>query len=313
MDRTARFGPDAADERRRIMSAFLRIRNGCRRIAERQRLRIAVPLVGDASRAVLARGLEFCGVDRRRACHGQDPWDEVVIGLDRMAPPDPELGPRWFLGARLNFAENLLRYRDDHEALVLRGTSGAGSASLTYRGAARARSRGWRPRCARTESASAIGSPASCPNIPEAVIAMLAAASASARSGRRARRTSEPRGARPLRADRAADSVLRRRLSLRREGDRLRSPGLREVRRADSGDRARGRGSLLATGNRTIAAIPRAQFGGTTSSVAATADRAAHVRAPAVRSSALHPVLVGHHRTAQVHGARRAAERCSSI
>ena len=35
-----------------------------------------------------------------------------------MAPPDPVLGPRWFLGARLNFAENLLRYQDEREALV---------------------------------------------------------------------------------------------------------------------------------------------------------------------------------------------------
>ena len=36
-----------------------------------------------------------------------------------MAPPDPDAGPRWFPGARLNFAENLLRHRDDGEALVL--------------------------------------------------------------------------------------------------------------------------------------------------------------------------------------------------
>ena len=42
----------------------------------------------------------------------------MLVGRDRMAPPDPELGPRWFPGARLNFAENLLRYRDDREALV---------------------------------------------------------------------------------------------------------------------------------------------------------------------------------------------------
>src|SRR3954468_7538934 len=47
---------------------------------------------------------------------GQDPWDAVGVGLDRMAPPDPRLGPRWFPGARLNFAENLLRYRDNHPA-----------------------------------------------------------------------------------------------------------------------------------------------------------------------------------------------------
>jgi acetoacetyl-CoA synthetase len=42
---------------------------------------------------------------------GRDFWDEVVIGLDRMSPPDATLGPRWFTGARLNFAENMLRFR----------------------------------------------------------------------------------------------------------------------------------------------------------------------------------------------------------
>ena len=35
-----------------------------------------------------------------------------------MAPPAAELGPAWFEGARLNFAENLLRRRDDAPALV---------------------------------------------------------------------------------------------------------------------------------------------------------------------------------------------------
>ena len=59
----------------------------------------------------------FCGViaDERA---GRLPWDEVVVGLERMAPPDPQLGPRWFPGARLNFAENLLRFRDARPALV---------------------------------------------------------------------------------------------------------------------------------------------------------------------------------------------------
>ena len=51
-------------------------------------------------------------------------WDEVIRGLDRMAPPDPELGPRWFIGSRLNFAENLLRYRDDRDAIVAWDESG---------------------------------------------------------------------------------------------------------------------------------------------------------------------------------------------
>jgi hypothetical protein len=59
----------------------------------------------------------FCGVvaDERP---GRDPWDVVLVGRDRVAPPHPQLGPRWFTGSRLNFAENLLRYRDDREALV---------------------------------------------------------------------------------------------------------------------------------------------------------------------------------------------------
>jgi acetoacetyl-CoA synthetase len=39
----------------------------------------------------------------------RDPGAPVVEGLDRMLPPDPALGPHWFPGARLNYAENLLR------------------------------------------------------------------------------------------------------------------------------------------------------------------------------------------------------------
>ena len=59
----------------------------------------------------------FCGVVASERPHAL-PWDEVVIGLDRMAPPDPALGPRWFTGARLNFAENLLRHRGSDDAIV---------------------------------------------------------------------------------------------------------------------------------------------------------------------------------------------------
>jgi acetoacetyl-CoA synthetase len=59
----------------------------------------------------------FCGVVAEER-PGRDPWDSVVVGLDRMAPPDPTLGPRWFSGAKLNFAENLLRYDDERPALV---------------------------------------------------------------------------------------------------------------------------------------------------------------------------------------------------
>ena len=53
--------------------------------------------------------------DERR---GAEPWDAIGIGLDRMAPPDLELGPRWFPGARLSFAENLLRHDGPGPALL---------------------------------------------------------------------------------------------------------------------------------------------------------------------------------------------------
>ncbi|MCH7623206.1 MAG: hypothetical protein IIB46_03905, partial [Nitrospinae bacterium] len=45
-------------------------------------------------------------------------WDEVLVHGERMP------GASWFPGARLNFAENLLRRRDDADALVFRGESG---------------------------------------------------------------------------------------------------------------------------------------------------------------------------------------------
>jgi len=40
-------------------------------------------------------------------------------------------GARWFIGARLNFAENLLRYRDNHTAFIFIGETGE-SVQITY-------------------------------------------------------------------------------------------------------------------------------------------------------------------------------------
>jgi acetoacetyl-CoA synthetase len=116
----------------------------------------------------------FCGVvaDERP---GREPWDTVLTGRDRVAPPDPQLGPYWFSGARLNFAENLLRFRDDREALVQWNEHGR-RGSLTYRelcdavaqlgGALRA-------------DGVSVGDRVAgfMPNIPETVIAMLATTS----------------------------------------------------------------------------------------------------------------------------------------
>jgi acetoacetyl-CoA synthetase len=116
----------------------------------------------------------FCGViaDERP---GRAPWDEVVIGLDRMAPPDPKLGPRWFSGARLNFAENLLRYADVHPAIVFWNEQGR-QRELSYAELGREVARvavalerhGVRP----GDRVAGF-----LPNLPETIIAMLATTS----------------------------------------------------------------------------------------------------------------------------------------
>ncbi|HEV8454389.1 MAG TPA: AMP-binding protein, partial [Gemmatimonadales bacterium] len=117
---------------------------------------------------------EFCGViaDERP---GRAPWDDVVVGLDRMAPPDPKLGPRWFSGARLNFAENLLRYADDHPAIVFWNEQGR-QRELSY-----AELGGEVARAERTLERHGVrpGDRVAgfLPNIPETIIAMLATTS----------------------------------------------------------------------------------------------------------------------------------------
>jgi acetoacetyl-CoA synthetase len=55
-----------------------------------------------------------------------EPYQEVVVDLDKMP------GAKWFVGARLNFAENLLRYRDDQTAIIFAG-EGQESVRTTYR------------------------------------------------------------------------------------------------------------------------------------------------------------------------------------
>jgi acetoacetyl-CoA synthetase len=105
---------------------------------------------------------------------GGDPWDDVVVGLERMAPPDPVSGPRWFVGARINFAENLLRYADDQEALVSWNESGR-RAVLTHRDLQEAVAS---VATALTAHGIAAGDRVAgfMPNIPETIIAMLATA-----------------------------------------------------------------------------------------------------------------------------------------
>ncbi|HDS15380.1 MAG TPA: acetoacetate--CoA ligase [Proteobacteria bacterium] len=52
-------------------------------------------------------------------------YDEVMVDGDKMP------GAKWFTGARFNFAENLLRFRDEREALVFKGEDQKAS-RITY-------------------------------------------------------------------------------------------------------------------------------------------------------------------------------------
>ena len=53
------------------------------------------------------------------------PYEQVIDDVGKMP------GAGWFPGARLNFAENLLRYRDDRVALIFKG-EGQASTRMTY-------------------------------------------------------------------------------------------------------------------------------------------------------------------------------------
>jgi acetoacetyl-CoA synthetase len=97
------------------------------------------------------------------------PYDQVVDDPYKMP------GARWFKGARLNFAENLLRYRDDHTALIFKGEN-RDSVKITY-------SELYEEVAKVAESLKAAGVKTKdrvvgfMPNIPETIIAMLACTS----------------------------------------------------------------------------------------------------------------------------------------
>ncbi|MFL5459802.1 MAG: acetoacetate--CoA ligase [Gemmatimonadales bacterium] len=116
----------------------------------------------------------FCGVIAEER-PGRDPWDSVVLGLDRMVPPDPELGPTWFPGARLNYAENLLRHADDRVALVFWNERGR-QREISY-GELNQQVRSVAAALAAEGVVAGDRVAGFMPNLPETVIAMLGAAS----------------------------------------------------------------------------------------------------------------------------------------
>ncbi len=97
------------------------------------------------------------------------PYDTVVDDPSKMP------GARWFSGARLNFAENLLRYRDDRTALIFKGEADA-VRRLTY---AQLYDEVARTADALKKAGVVAGDRVVgfMPNMPESMIAMLSAAS----------------------------------------------------------------------------------------------------------------------------------------
>jgi len=97
------------------------------------------------------------------------PYDQVVDDVGKMP------GAKWFSGARLNFAENLLRYKDDHTALIFKGEDRVDKrmtyAELYDEVASVARSL----KQAGVQTGDRVVG--FMPNMPETVIAMLAATS----------------------------------------------------------------------------------------------------------------------------------------
>ncbi|MDO9565494.1 MAG: acetoacetate--CoA ligase [Candidatus Desulfaltia sp.] len=97
------------------------------------------------------------------------PYNQVVDDPCKMP------GARWFSGARLNFAENLLRYRDNNIALIFKGEN-RDSIKITY-------SELYEDVAKVAESLKQAGIQANdrvvgfMPNIPETIIAMLASTS----------------------------------------------------------------------------------------------------------------------------------------
>ena len=97
------------------------------------------------------------------------PYTEVVDDLTRMP------GAKWFSGARLNFAENLLRFRDDTVALVFKGEA-RDSVKMTY---AELYDEVARVAKSLKDAGVQVGDRVGgfMPNMPETIVAMLAAAS----------------------------------------------------------------------------------------------------------------------------------------
>src|SRR5687768_1683155 len=98
------------------------------------------------------------------------PYEKVVDDVTKMP------GAKFFPGARLNFAENLLRFRDDHPAIVFKAETSNQETVITYK-QLYTRVAQLSARLAELGVVPGDRVVAYTPNIPETIIAMLATTS----------------------------------------------------------------------------------------------------------------------------------------
>ena len=130
---------------------------------------------------------DYAALHRYSIDHRGEFWQAVWDFCDVVGEPgtEPVLlhgeqfpGSRWFSGARLNFAENLLRYRDDTVAIVSVLENGQ-RRTYTYRELATATA-AFRHTLLDLGVSSGDRVAGWLPNVPETVVAMLATASVGA-------------------------------------------------------------------------------------------------------------------------------------
>ncbi len=239
---------------------------------------------------------DFCGVIG-------DKGERALVDGDKMP------GARFFPDARLNFAENLLRTsgRRRRDRLPRRGQGRAPPVAGT---SCTRWSRACSRRCARSASKPGDRVAAMLPNMPEAIAGMLAAASLGAVWSSCSPDFGERGRARPLRPDRAEAVHRLRRLLVRRQA-RSTSPTRSQAIAAEPADASRRSSSspISATAD-AVAAGHAARGDARRLRSAPFAPKPVDLRAAALRPSALHPLLVGHDRRAEMHralGRRHAA------
>jgi acetoacetyl-CoA synthetase len=97
------------------------------------------------------------------------PYDQVVDDVRKMP------GAKWFSSARLNFAENLLRYKDDHTALIFKGEDRVDKRMTYLELYDEVASVAWSLKQAGIQTGDRVVG--FMPNMPETIVGMLAAAS----------------------------------------------------------------------------------------------------------------------------------------